>query len=193
MMLRPVLVLGLAAALAGCASGPSQNRRTFDEITSGDGSTVERVAAAEYFLRLGSPEGPGLTLEEAHSMREWSAALNAESSFSNITERSDRISATVHNRNDLTRLLDFPGWRGRLTFFFDKDGRVREQLYEPLPTTPTFAEAFAPALEWVKASRADRLEGIWVNDQFVYRPEAAREWVAILRQWRAATGRPPVE
>lgn len=192
MMLRPVLVLGLAA-LAGCASGPSQNRRTFDEITSGDGSTVERVASAEYFLRLGSPEGPGLTLEEARSMREWSAALNAESSFSNITERSDRISATVHNRNDLTRLLDFPGWRGRLTFFFDKDGRVREQLYEPLPTTPTFAEAFAPALEWVKASRADRLEGIWVNDQFVYRPEAAREWVAILRQWRAATGRPPVE
>jgi len=95
----------------------------------------------------------------------------------------------VHEENDFSRLIDFPGWDSSSTFLVDEDGQIAWQVYVPEPGQPEWRPYLEPALAWIREHRADALPVIFPDGKLGRSEEAARLWVSVLREWRAATGR----
>lgn len=134
--------------------------------------------------------GPGRPKSLTGGWGAWDVEMNAANTYDNVVITGDTLAATFHEQNDFSRLIGFPGWRSRSTFWFDDQGRISEQLYVPLPQHPPQQACFDPALDWAREHRPDELAGIYPNDQFEPSTETARRWRALLIEWRTAEGLP---
>ncbi len=147
--------------------------------------------APEYRVWFGERSGEGMSRESAAMMLEWDFALHPRHRVTSVTVRGNEVTAQVHEDNDFSLLIGFPGWDARSTYTVE-NGRITSQLY--VPTGPTEWRPYLDApLAWIRQHHPDALPRIFPNGKLAQTSESAREWVRLLRAWRIATqgGLPP--
>jgi len=126
-------------------------------------------------------------------MLRWDYALNVTHRIGSITSRDGAVVVTIHEDNDFSRLIDFPGWDSTSTFVVDEHGQVVSQFYVPRPGQPEWRPYLEPALAWARTHRPEALTTIFPNSKLAQSEESAALWVQVLREWRAASGKPDVQ
>ena len=143
--------------------------------------------APDYRIWFGARSGEGLDRARVASMLEWDYALNPRHRIDAIEVHGSEVTARVHEDNDFSLLIGFPGWDAISTYVVNEEGKIVSQLYVPAGPTEWRPYLDAP-LAWIREHRPDALPRIFPNGKLAQTGEAAREWVAVLRAWRAATG-----
>jgi hypothetical protein len=152
--------------------------------------TRAATLAPDYRLWFGERRGDGLDRDAALGMLTWDFALHPRHRVESLTVRGDEVFARVHEDNDFSLLIGFPGWDATSTYTVDATGRISSQLYVPKPGQPEWRPYLDAPLAWIGEHRPDVLPRIFPNGKLARSAEAAAEWVRILREWRAATGQP---
>jgi hypothetical protein len=187
-----ILLLILLPPLAVLAETPEPPRIVVDYLTA---DTLEEALAClspEYRLWFETREGAGLSKSEVAEMLQWDFALHPKRRFSPVRREDGAYVFEVHEENDFSRLIDFPGWDAVSSFWLDEAGLIKGQLYVPRAGQPEWRPYLEPALPWLREHRAGELERIFPQGRLHQSAEAARRWVKVLADWRAATGRPAI-
>ncbi|HMB89528.1 MAG TPA: nuclear transport factor 2 family protein [Rhodothermales bacterium] len=132
--------------------------------------------------------GSSMTKEEVRTALEWDAGTNGHISYEDLEVDGRRVSGMFTEVNDFLTLVGIKALKSRNTYVFDKQGLIREQLYERLPNQRSFQEAMQPAVEWAEQHRGDELAEIYPGNRMIYSREMAQRWVRLLREWRQDTG-----
>ena len=145
------------------------------------------MLAPDYGLWFGTRSGDGLDRARVATMLEWDFALHPRHRVNAITSLGSEVTAQVHEDNDFSLLIGFPGWDATSTFAVDEHGRIASQLYVPAGATEWRPYLDAP-LAWIREHHPEALPRIFPNGRLAQTRDSAREWVSLLRAWRAATG-----
>ena len=172
----------------------SQMEAFIEAVKSGEvgGDAKEKFLSPHARIWFDQKTGPGNPLGIS-PWREWDKVLNAHHDAESADSHVNAVTVTARETNDFSRLIDFPGWRAKSTYWFDAEGRIIEQLYEPMDVTPSFRECFKPALDWMTANKPEELRAIYPGNDFAPSADTAARWRAALIEWRAATGRAAIE
>jgi len=177
-------------ALVACASTSSDPadvvRRYLTAHTLDDAvSTLD----PGYRLWFGTRKGDGIDREHTARMLEWDFALQPRHRIDQIAANGGEVTARVHEDNDFSLLLGFPGWDAMSTYVVNAEGRIASQLYVPAERQDWRPFLDTP-LVWIREHHPDALARVFPDGKLNRSAESAREWVALLRDWRAATGQP---
>jgi hypothetical protein len=143
------------------------------------------LLAPEYRLWFGTRSGAGMDRDRAAKMLEWDFALHPRHRVTSVVVRGNEVTAQVHEDNDFSLLIGFPGWDSTSTYTVE-NGRITSQLY--VPTGPTEWRPYLDApLAWIREHHPDALPRVFPNGKLSQTRESAREWVSLLRAWRMAT------
>lgn len=129
-----------------------------------------------------------MSKKDVRKILAWDHAVNGRYYYENLEEKGNTLRCLLRESNDFFQLLGVEELQARMTYRFNDEGLFIEQIYEPVPGQADWMEALKPAVEWARKNRADELKEIYPDDQFVYTAEMAGRWLALLRDWRAATG-----
>jgi hypothetical protein len=184
---RRALLALLAATLLRCASSHSPAatvQRYLHARTLGEASSV---LAPDYTLWFDERKGAGIDRASAIHMLQWDYALHARHRLDHLQVAGNQVIATVHEDNDFSLLIGFPGWDATSIFVTDPAGRIACQLYIPKPGQPDWRPYLDAPLAWIREHYPELLPRIFPNGQLARSADAAQEWVTVLRAWRAAT------
>lgn len=192
------LGLSILVLLAGCAPhAASPPPPAQDPVT-----VVTRYFAAEtrpakmrhlsdgFRMWFEERSGEGMTKAQLGEDTGWDDALHARTRIVTLHATGDTVVVQAHEDNDFSLLLGYPGWDPTITYVVGDEGLIESALYVPRAGAPSWHSSLEVALPWLRANRAEALERILPEGKLARTPEAAREWVEILRAWREATGRP---
>jgi hypothetical protein len=121
------------------------------------------VFAPEYRLWFGSRTGEGLDREKVAKMLEWDYALNPRHRVEELTVNSSAVTARVHEDNDFSLLIGFPGWTATSTYTIDENGRIASQVYVPMAGQPEWRPYLDAPLVWLRQHHPDALARIFPN------------------------------
>lgn len=183
------LRVALLLLISGCASTSDPAAPVRAYLSSRTLEQALSALAPEYRLWFGSRTGEGLDRARVAKMLEWDYALHPRHRIDALTVNGSEVTARVHEDNDFSLLIGFPGWDATSTFTLDEHGRIVSQLYVPNGASEWRPYLDAP-LEWIRQHYPDALPRIFPNGKLAQTHETAREWVTVLRAWRAATGQP---
>ncbi len=158
-------------------------------------TTIEdalRPFAEDYRRFLNARAGEGLAKDQVADSLRWELALHRSMTFSDLRFDDVSISARCHLENDFSRLIDHPGWRTTITWWFDDDELISTELRVPDPSEPDFRNWLAPAIAWLRLHRPADLDWLYPAGEVNRSPGAAERWVEVLTEWRAETGRSEV-
>lgn len=147
---------------------------------------ASEALAPNYRLYFGDRGGAGVSRADALQMLQWDYALHAEHHIDEVQPGRKGVTVRVHEDNDFSKLLGFPGWDATSTFELDERGLIVSQTYVPKANQPDWRPYLEAPLAWIRVHRPDALNRIYPNGQLAHSPEAAREWVEVLTAWRAA-------
>ena len=141
--------------------------------------------AEEYKLRF---VGTEFVMSKADLPRilGWDSGVNGHVEWDVAEGQAEALTFEGRERNDFFELLGIAHLRFRTSFKLDGKGKIIEQLYEKLPGQPSSEEAMKPAVEWASRHRPAELQEIYPDGRMIYTEEAARRWVALLREWRSS-------
>jgi hypothetical protein len=185
LMMRGLMVVLLLVSCASAAETPVHRylaARTLDEAMS--------VLAPEYRLWFGARSGAGMDRVATAQMLQWDYALHPRHRIEALTIDGNVITARVHEENDFSRLIGFPGWTASSTYTLDAEGRIASQVYVPREGQPEWRPHLDAPLLWLREHHPDALTRIFPDGKLAQTRENAAEWVRLLREWRAATGQP---
>ena len=192
-----IQLAALLALLWGSACATTQEgraRRSVERYLSA--RTLDEAAALlapEYRLWFGERSGAGVDRAAAIDMLRWDYALQSYHRIDELTVPEDGVVvARVHEENDLSRQIGFPGWNAKATFTVNDRGLITSQIYVPDADQRDWRSYLDPALAWIGETYPDALPRIFPDGKLNRTPEAAREWVRLLRRWRQATAQPDV-
>jgi hypothetical protein len=185
---RRVLVALLAAGvLLRCASAHAPAaavQRYLDAQTLGEAASA---LAPDYTLWFDERRGNGINRASALDMLQWDYALHPRHRVLATSVRGNEVTITLHEDNDFSQLLGFPGWNATSTFVVDSGGRIASQVYVPKAGQPDWRPYLDAPLAWIREHRPEVLPRIFPDGKLARSAEAAREWVEVLRAWRTAT------
>ena len=178
--------------VSGCATTQhGRARRAVERYLSAP--TLAAAAALlspEYQISFGETTAAGVDRAAAVDMLQWDFALNPYRRIDDITVNAQgAVVVRVHEENDFSRLIGFPGWNATSTFTVDANGLITSQHYVPDPRQTDWRPYLEPALQWLRQNRPEVLARIFPDGKLVRTAEAAREWVSVLKAWRLATAR----
>ncbi len=194
-----VLIRTVAIAIVTIASGTGCSsrhsyQRTLDSYLAakqaGDAKQAATYLAPDARIWFDEKTGPGRPKSPISGWGAWDLELNAVNTYSDVEIVGNSLTALFHEQNDFSRLIGFPGWRSRSTYWFDEQGRIAEQLYEPMAQHPPMQAYFDAPLRWARTHHADELAAIYPEEQFRPNTDTARRWRTLLLAWRAETGLP---
>jgi hypothetical protein len=134
--------------------------------------------------------GEGFAIDLDDEGSQWDRVLNASLTYTNPVVSGDTITADFLERNDFYRLAGISAWKAKITFRFDAQGRIVEELYVPDKSQPGSKEYLKPFVEWARKNQPEVLEKIYPKGRFHRTGETAKMWVKALTDWRKATGQP---
>ncbi|MCO6490094.1 MAG: hypothetical protein J5I98_16905 [Phaeodactylibacter sp.] len=117
----------------------------------------------------------------------WDKGVNGKMAFSDLEEEEYSIKGRFTERNDFLQLIGIASLESTMVFWFSKPGRIVKQVYTALPGQPSPQEKMQPAVEWAKEHRPDELQAIYTRGQMRYNQKMGERWVALLREWKAAS------
>lgn len=186
----------LAAGASGCASRTFRERErvaewsTAVELAARARTPAEaRRPLAESFVRYESADdATGLSGAAFTDVLEWDLALRRAVTYSGHRFDETTLSARYHEENDLTRLVEFPGWDGTMSWTFDEQGRIAEERRRARDDRD-LRNWLAPAIAWLRERHPADIDWLLPEGRLRRTGETARRWVELLPEWRAATDR----
>ncbi|HEX2834471.1 MAG TPA: hypothetical protein VHW00_15780 [Thermoanaerobaculia bacterium] len=154
-----------------------------------------RYAISPAGVVLSFLQAPSLVTAVAHldtpdkdrlaEMLAWDFALDPEHRIDTLNVNGELVTVQYHETNDFARLLGFPGWDATSRFTI-RNGLIASMTYEPAPNQPEWKPYLEKALPWLNEHFPQTMARLYVNGTIVQTPEAAKEWVEMLRAWRNA-------
>jgi hypothetical protein len=162
-------------------------------LNAKDLETALSCLAEDYRIWFEKKEGEGIQRNEAEKMLQWDFALRPNRPVQHCFEQPGRVLCKIHEDNDFSRLIDFPGWEANTTYWINEDGLIMSQLYVTALNQPEWRPYLDKAIPWLTENRPEELHKILPDGLFSQSPESAHIWVEVLTDWRKAAGLPDVE
>ena len=183
-----ILLAAMLVLASACNSGKADLKDRLDAFLDAhhhhDAEAALSFLAEDYQLRF--PGNFTMNKKDVENILVWDHAVNGRYYYENLEEESNTLRCLLHESNDFFQLLGLEELQAHLTYRFNDEGLLIEQIYEPVPGHSDWMEALKPAVEWARKNRADELKEIYPGDKFVHTAEMAGRWLALLRDWRAA-------
>lgn len=188
-LLAGLLLPGLL--LPACAVQQDHKRMARAFLNGRTAAEALAPASMDFRFYLGGPDVPPLTRAAFYDAIQWDTTLRRTADIIRMTSRADTTTALFRETNDLTRLLDHPGWVATITFSFDRShgGLITEAIFEPDPANEPIAPYLDAALPYLREHHPETLAAIYPERTLIMTAETARAWVRLLTEWRAATDR----
>jgi hypothetical protein len=181
------VVIAVAACCLPVDAGPSPESVVARYLDARTREDALAVLAPGYRLWFGKREGEGLDKAAVAEMLEWDFALRPRHRVDRLEVSGAQVVAVLHEENDFSLLIGFPGWDATSTFTVE-DGLIASQVYVPRDGQSEWKPFLERALPWLREHRAEALARVYPKGRLDQSARSAREWVAILRDWRKATG-----
>jgi hypothetical protein len=180
-------IIAALFCLSACATTPGgKARRAVQQYLAAQTlDEASALLAPDYRIWFGERSGEGKDRAAALEMLRWDFALNPYRRLDELTVGDDgTVTIRVHEENDLSRLIAYPGWNATSTFTVNAQGLITSQLYVPDPGRPDWHPYLEPALVWLRANRPEALERVYPDGRVIQTGDTARQWVALLKAWR---------
>jgi|SoiMethySBSTD1v2_1073268.scaffolds.fasta_scaffold01796_3 hypothetical protein len=125
--------------------------------------------------------------KDLSGLLEWDFATNAHTTYSDVEEKGNAISAVLTEQNDFYKSIGISERKYRFTFIYSEAGLIKEAILEQaLSDAASFEAALKPALDWARKERPQELSEIYPEGRFIYNRQMAKRWLALLQDWRKA-------
>ncbi|HSR67805.1 MAG TPA: nuclear transport factor 2 family protein [Acidobacteriota bacterium] len=173
-------------ALGGPQGGEEIIERYRQAVNAHDMDRALACLAPDFQLHFVGSEY-SLSKEALSKAMGWDAGADGQVEWEPVGSSGGSFSYEGQESNEFLRLLGIPHLKFQTTFSVNSQGLIEKQRYQLLPDQPSSQEAMKPAVEWARRHRPQELAEIYPDGQMVYSKEMARRWVALLKEWRAAT------
>ena len=146
----------------------SGNYHSFFEKKSGSGA--DKQAALKSFMN-------------------WDGQLHPDIKILHYSRQHNMWTVFFLEQNDFSKLIGFPGWKGSSQITFDSNQLIVESIYFPDSTNPDYKHYLAPAVQWLKENKPDKLNEVYKDGRLIQNEESARMWVELLTSWRKTTAK----
>ena len=136
-----------------------------------------------YFAENG--KGVGKNREQVvASFMKWDGPMHPDVPIKKYTRDGNTFTVYFVEKNDFTKLIGFPGWKGKADFVFDAQKLITEFIYYPDSTNPPYKPYLQPAIVWLQKNKPEELNEVYHDGKLVQNEEAARHWVRLLNGWK---------
>lgn len=145
----------------------------------------ERYLSGDFRSFFLEKKGDGKNKTAAlQSFLNWDAPLHPDVKIS--SHKADGHTWTVEfiEQNDFSKLMGFPGWKGKEVIRFNSKKKIDEMLYVPDESNPNYKNWLQPAVDWLNQNRPNDLAEVYKNEKLVQTPATARKWIELLQAWR---------
>jgi hypothetical protein len=177
---------------AACMSSSPVDRVQAYRAAVARGADVSRFLAPDARLWYDKKEGAGEPLRKgAGSYAHWDHYFGSKSTLTDWQLNGRAVSAVVHETNGFYRLLDWEPDPYRMTWWLDDEGRIGEALLTSIPGGGSKGR-LAEFRAWARDHHSAELDYLMPNGHIDPKADRAERFAALLREWRSATGLPPV-
>jgi hypothetical protein len=188
-----ILFAAWAVLLLGATSPTFEPQKWLDRYLEvrrkGDLAEQKKLIAPGARIWYVEKIGEGFAIDLDDDGSQWDRAMNTTLTYSKPIVSGDSITADFIEKNDFYRLIGIGEWKARITFRFDLQGRILEELYVPDKTQPPSKQYVKPFVTWAEKNQPAVLEKIYPG-RIVRNAESAKLWKQALTDWRKATGQP---
>jgi hypothetical protein len=178
-----VVAIFLAGSLAAADCLKCQVKRYTEAVQNGDLDGALSYLAEEFQLRYAGSEKV-VHRDDLAPVLGWDHAVNGRLSLESLEWEGQTVTAVVRERSDFLDLVGIDTRTARVTFRFDDDGRIVEQIYEPVSEPKCVCKVVKPVVDWAKEHRVAELSAVTRDGEPVYTAETAGPWLALLTDWR---------
>ncbi|HEY2722090.1 MAG TPA: hypothetical protein VGI82_10220 [Chitinophagaceae bacterium] len=122
-----------------------------------------------------------------NSFLDWDAPLHPDIIISTYSVHGDEWKVEFHEQNNFSKLIGYPGWKGKEIIRFDSRKKIVETIYIPNDNNPGYKPWLQPAVDWLRINRPLELDKVYKNGKLVQTAEAAKKWTTLLRLWKNET------
>ena len=153
-------------------------------------STVEekeKYLAADYRSHFLEKKDSGTSkLASLASFQEWDAPLHPDIEILHHSKKENVWTVQFNEQNAFSKLIDFPGWKATEVISFNEHGLIKETIYIPDPSNPSYKTWLQPAVDWLQKNKSSELNEVYQNGKLIQTTATANKWVSLLKQWRQA-------
>ena len=136
-----------------------------------------------YFFENG--KGDGKDREQVlNSLMKWDGPMHPDIPIQKYARSGDTFTVYFIEKNDFTKLIGYPGWKGKAEFVFDSKKMIREYVYYPDSTNTSYKPYLKPAITWLQQNKPAELGEVYQNGKLIQNEEAARQWIRLLNEWK---------
>ncbi len=157
----------------------------------GDKSAAKNLFAQDSRIWYEKKEGPGAKRNGGEGpWAEWDRYFKARAVYYEYRAEDATVAFRLLETNDFYRLIDRPPSRVQITYYFNREEKIDGTLVEAVESGAK--DRMAEFKEWASRNRPEELKYLMPEGKIVPSLERARRWRAILDEWRAAAGLPPI-
>lgn len=121
-------------------------------------------------------------------LAEWDRATNLHMSISDISVSGNTVTFKLVEANDWWKLAGMGEVHYEPTVMIFRNGLISDiRAKMTQDGLEAFARIWPLIINWARQHRADELMELLPGGEFIYKADAARKWLVLLREWRAAT------
>jgi hypothetical protein len=187
-MNRFYFLLPLLCLLYSCTQ-KTYLKRSLSYLNASDESTKSRYMGPgfrSYFAE--NEKDSGKNKEQVlHSFMSWDGPMHPDIKMLHHSIHGRTCTVDFLEQNDFSKLIGFPGWKGRAVFVFTSKKYIQRYTYFPDSTNPPYKPYLEPALDWLEKNKPEELKLVYQNKKLVQNQNSAKLWVQLLKQWREQT------
>ena len=144
-----------------------------------------RYLSKDYRSFFEEKKGEGKNKADAiKSFLGWDAPLHPDIQILSYIVTGKEWKVEFIEKNDFTKPIGYPGWKGTEIIRFNSRKKIEEVLYIPNPDNPSYKNWLQPAIDWLQKNRSAELNEIYKNGKLVQTSETAKKWANILKFWK---------
>lgn len=120
--------------------------------------------------------------------KQWDIAWNGTYRFeiTDLNLNELKVSGQFHETTDFLKIIGMPeGFSAIVTYWFDKNLRVKETQYDWSPDNKSIHDVIKPYVDWAKKYDSVRIQNIYLENGFVPSKENADEWKILFANYDA--------
>jgi pimeloyl-ACP methyl ester carboxylesterase len=118
------------------------------------------------------------------SFMDWDGPLHPDIKITNYRIDGNDCMVFFNEKNDFTKHIGYPGWKGSAEFIMDDQMKIKEYTYFPDGSNPPYKPYLQPALEWLKINKPEELNEVYQNEKLIQTNRSAHQWITLLSIWK---------